>query len=76
MLKKLDVMITKLDLVMVLSLTMQVVEWRSVWVVCGVQCVITGGPEMMPTQCADNWDIITVCKALLNRILSYQKQNV
>ena len=61
MLKKLDVMIMKLDLVMVLSLIMQVVKWRSVWVVYGVQCVITGGSEMMQMQCADNWDIITVC---------------
>jgi hypothetical protein len=63
--KKINVMITKLDLAMVdlLTYTIQVVEWRSVWMVCGVQCAITGGPEMMPTQCADNWDIITVRKA-------------
>ena len=59
--KKIDVMIMKLDLAMV---PMQVVEWRSVWVVYGVQCVIMDGPEMMLMQCANNWDIITVYKAL------------
>ena len=42
--------------------------------VCGVQCVITGGQEMMPPQFADNWDTIMVCKVLLNCISSYQKQ--
>ena len=40
---------------------MKVVEWRSVWVVYGVQCVIMGGAKMMLIQCAGNWDIITVC---------------
>ena len=55
-------MMVKLDLVM--ALTMQVVEWRSVWMVHGVQCVIMAGPTMMPTQFADNWDTIMVYKAL------------
>ena len=36
-----------------------VVEWRSVWVVYGVQCVIVDGTAMMPPQCADNWDTMT-----------------
>ena len=42
---------------------MPVVEWRSVWVATGVQCMIMHGPEMMPTQCADSWDITTVSLA-------------
>ena len=28
---------------------------------CGVQCVMMAGTAMMPPQCADNWDITTVC---------------
>ena len=40
---------------------MQVVEWRSVWMVYGVQCVMMAGAAMIPPQCADNWDTITVC---------------
>ena len=35
---------------------MQVVEWRSVWIVYGVLCVMMVGTAVMPPQCADNWD--------------------
>ena len=33
--------------------------------VYGVQCVMMDGTAMMPPQCADNWDTITVCKTIL-----------
>ena len=59
------VILVRLDLVMVLTLIMQVVEWRSVWMVYGVLCEMMAGIAMTPTQCADNWDAITVCKAIL-----------
>ena len=34
----------------------------------GVLCVMMAGRATMPTQCADNWDTITVCKAILYNI--------
>ena len=34
------------------------VEWRSVWMATGVQCVIMAGTAMMPPQCVDNWDTL------------------
>ena len=59
------VILVRLDLVMALTLIMQVVEWKSVWMVYGVQCVVMAGTAMMPPQCADNWDTITVCITIL-----------
>ena len=34
----------------------------------GVLCVMMAGRAMTQTQCADNWDTITVCKAILYNI--------
>ena len=48
------------DFIMVL--TMQVVEWRSVWMDYGVQCVMMVGTAMTPPQCADNWDTVAAVK--------------
>ena len=31
----------------------------------GVLCVMMAWRAMTPPQCADNWDTITVCKAIL-----------
>ena len=42
----------RLDLSM--DLTTQVVEWKSAWVIYGVQCVTMDGTAMMPPQCADS----------------------
>ena len=36
------------------------VEWRSVWVATGVQCVMMAGTAMMPSQCADNWGTLAL----------------
>ena len=33
------------------------VEWRCVWMDCGVQCVIIHGILEMPQLCADNSDM-------------------
>ena len=53
------------DSAMVL-IVMQVVEWRSAWMAYGVQYVMMAGTAMMPLQCADNWDITTVCNIIYN----------
>jgi len=42
-----------------LEVTLQMrAEWRSVWTLCGVLCVITLGGVLMPLWCVDNWDIL------------------
>ena len=51
------VMVT-LDCLM--DLMVKVVEWRSVWVASGVQCVMMAGTAMMLLQCVDNWDTTTL----------------
>ena len=37
-----------------------VVEWRSVWMATGVQCVMMVGMLGMLPQCVDNWDTVTL----------------
>ena len=46
----------------IMAPTMKVAEWRFAWAVYGVQCVMMAGTGMMPPQCADNWDTMTVSK--------------
>ena len=46
-----------------------VVEWRSVWMATGVQCVMMAGTAMMPTQCADNWDTMKLVNSMKIRCM-------
>jgi len=36
------------------------VEWRSVLITSGGQCVMITGTTLMPLWCADNWDMHTL----------------
>ena len=35
-------------------------EWKSVWEVCGGQCVMMAGTAMMLLQFVGNWDTMTL----------------
>ena len=43
-----------------MDVMVEVVEWRSVWMATGVQCVMMAGTSMMLLQCVDNWDTTTL----------------
>ena len=44
---------------------------RSVGVACGVQCVMTIGPVLMPEWCADNLGFLQLVRTLVHHILTY-----
>ena len=53
-------MLKKIVGLVIESLMEAVVEWRSVWMATGVQCVMMAGTAMMLLQCVDNWDTVTL----------------
>ena len=67
--KSLRVVLKKISGLETESLTEAVVEWRSVWMATGVQCVMMAGTSMMLLQCADNWDTQTLVYS--NRAQTY-----
>ena len=44
------------------------VEWRCVWMDCGVQCVVTHGTLGMPQLCADNLGMKDVSFSCENKL--------